>query len=149
MSVATTAFSAQGTELYVKVPGQGFKVINQITKLGGPGITDTIATISTLSSPGGFEEVKPLMKKPTPVTFSLVWNPADTTITYLQTSKATYPAPLEEFLEIASDPNERTVHFFGYVTKFEPTTDVNTVGMMAVEITPTGAPGFSFGVSPS
>jgi len=147
-SQTTVSFSAQGTGLYVQIAGL-YTPIMQITKLTGPGITDTIATISTLSSPGGFEEVKPLMKKPTAVTFSMVWNPSDPVVFYLQASKAAYPAPLEKFIEVQSDPAGTIVSFSGYVTKFEPTSDVNTVGMMAVEITPTGPPAFSFTTSPS
>lgn len=149
MSQTTVAFSAQGTDLYVKRPGLGWKPINQIKTMGGPGNIVKIADISTLSSPGGYEEVKPLMKKLTPVPLSLVWDPSDTTITYLQTSNNTYPQPLEEFLQIASDPNLRTCHFFAYVTKFEPKETTNDVGLLDVELTPTGAPGFSFGVSPA
>ncbi len=149
MSQPTVAFSAQGTALYVKIPGTGFREITQIKTMAGPGITDKLADISTLSSEGGFEEVKPLMKKPTPLTGSLVWNPSDDSHQYMQDSKVTYPATLEEFLQIASDPAGRTVHFFAYVTKWEPSTTTNEVGMINFEITPTGAPGFSFVTSPA
>lgn len=103
MSVTTTAFSAQGTQLYVKRAGLGWKEINQIKTMSGPGTTVKIADISTLSSPGGYEEKYPLMKNLSPVPLSLVWNPADTTIAYLETSNKTYQQPLEEFLQIASD----------------------------------------------
>ena len=149
MSQVTVAFSAQGTALYVKIAGQGFQEITQIKTMSGPGITDKLADISTLSSLGGFEEVKPLMKKPTPLSGSLIWDPAAASHAYMQNSKVAYPATLEEFLQIASDPNGRTVHFFAYVTKWEPSTTTNEVGMINFEVTPTGAPGFSFVTSPA
>jgi hypothetical protein len=149
MSQTTVSFSAQGTALYVKRAGLGWKEIAQIKTMGGPGTTSKIADVSTLSSPSGYEEKKPLMKSLSPVALSIIWDPSDATITYLQTSNATYPQALEEFLQVASDPNLRTCHFFAYVTKFEPHENTNEVGMMTIELTPTGAPGFSFGLSPA
>lgn len=149
MSQTTNAFSAQGTSLYVKRAGLGWKEITQIQKMSGPGSTVKIADKSTLSSPGGYEETQPLMKKLSPVPMTLVWDPSDTTLTYLQTSNATYPQPLEEFMQVASDPNLRTVRFSAYVTKFDPATNVNEMGMLSMELTPSGAPSFSFGSSPA
>jgi len=140
----TDAFSAQGTELYVKIAGLNTQVF-QIQKMGGPGSQVKIADKSTLSSPGGYEETQPLMKKLSPVPLTVIWDPADVAIQYLQASNAAYPQPLEEFTQVASDPSKRTVNFHAYVSKFDPTSDTNAMGMVAIELTPSGPPVFSVG----
>lgn len=147
MSQVTVAFDPNGSQLLIRISGV-WTEIPQLQNLKGPGISKNLADKSTLSS-GGWEEVQPLMNKPTPVTANIVWDPANTAHNYLRQSMRSQPATLERFMEIASDPNATTVLFSGYVTKFDPSLSHTQVGMIDFEVTPTGAPTIYYGSSPA
>jgi hypothetical protein len=134
---ATVAASSQGSQLKVSI-SSGFTAINQLQNLVGPSIVTDYNEITTLSSPSAFKEYLPIMKDPGPVTFDLVWNPADAAQIYLQQANFTGSATPELFQEITTHAVPKTIAYSAYVSKFEISASTGKVWMAKVELKVTG-----------
>jgi hypothetical protein len=133
---ATLAASSQGSQLKVSISSV-FTPITQAKGLTGPSITTDYKEITTLSSPSAFKEYQPIMKDPGPVSFDLVWNPADPTHAYLLA--ANQNSTLESFEEITTHLVPKTIAYSAYVSKFEFSATTGDVWMAKVELKATGA----------
>lgn len=139
---ATLAYSSQGTQLKVTISGTP-TIVPQAKGLTGPNVTWTIEDITTLSSPSNFKEKLPLMKDPGPVTFTLVYDPANTAIEYLRGSNFAEFGTLETFSIVTSSLTPKTIGFTAYVTKFAFKHESNKSAQVDVELTLTGPVSFA------
>ncbi len=135
---ATLAASSQGSQLKVTISSTP-TIIPQIQALAGPSIITDYKEITTLSSPSAFKEFMPIMKDPGPVTFDIVWNPADVGATheYLRTANAN--STLETFTEVTTHATPKTITYTAYVAKFEYSAATGDVWKVKVELKVTGA----------
>jgi len=135
---ATVAASSQGSLLKVTMSSTP-TVIPQIKGLTGPSITTDYKEITTLSSPSAYKEYMPIMKDPGPVSFDLVWNPADTAATHEYLRNANANSSLETFTEVTTHVTPKTITYQAYVSKFEYSATTGDVWMAKVELKVTGA----------
>ncbi len=139
---ATIGYSSQGTVLQVSISAV-YTTVGQPQGLTGPSISWTIEDISTLTSPSNFKEKLPLMKDPSTVAFTLIYDSANVAIEYLRASNFAATGTLEAFKIITSAVVPKTIGFSAYVTKFMFKHVVNKAAAIDVDLTLTGAVTFA------
>ncbi len=139
---ATVSYSSQTTQLSIKISST-LTPIPGIVGFPLPDIAWDLDDITNLTSPNNFKEKKPIMKDPTPFSFDMIYDPADTAQEAVRAANNATLAPLTDFSITLSDTGAATVAFQGYVTKFQIKAEKGKSLMVTVEITPTGAVTFT------
>jgi len=140
-----TAYSSFGTLLQMDDGGGvNFTTIAQVGDISGPEVSVDTEETTNQSSPGGYEEVIPTIKRSGEVTFPVWWDPNDAThdattgIYYVLNNRLK-----RSFREIFPTNPVKRWNFTGYITNLGNTAEVAGLLTANVTIKVTGQPTLS------
>jgi hypothetical protein len=122
-------------------PTETFTTIAEVGDIAGPNVESDSKEGTNHSSPSGYEEFIPTIKRTGEVTFPINWNPAAATHSYSAgLLKDAVNQTKRNFQIVFPTSPATTWSFSAYVMKFSPKAPVN--GILAADITlkVTGAP---------
>lgn len=136
------AIWAYGTQLQMGEVGGSLTTITRVMDITGPGLTRDVLDVTDHSSPNGFEEILPTLKRMAEITFSIHYIPTDPThdattglISFWQDSAAKLGMKL-----IFPDDAGTEWEFNGYVVGFVPGAPVAGALTADVTVKPSGEP---------
>jgi hypothetical protein len=130
-----TPYSSTGTLLQMDDGGGvTFTTIAQVQDIDGPAVSTDTEETTNHSSPGGFEEVIPTIKRSGEVTFPILYDPNDPThdtttgLYFVQNARAK-----RSFRMVYPTSPSRRWNFTGYITNLENHAPV--AGLLTADVT--------------
>jgi hypothetical protein len=124
-------------------PTEVFTTIAEVKDIRGPEVKRDVIDVTNQSSPNGFEEVIPSIRRTGNVTFDVNFNPTDPTLDQttglLADINSTSPTP-RNFRLLLNDEDDTMWSFAGYVVGFDQTAPVTGVLSASVTIKVSGPP---------
>lgn len=118
---------------------ENFTTVAEVLDFATPAATRDRIDMTNHSSPGGYEDKIPTLKRTGDVTFDVNWIPSDPTHDNATGLTSKYDSgDLVNWRIIASDEDQSEVLFAGYVMGFTGRLPVNGGGRGSVTIMPTG-----------
>jgi hypothetical protein len=122
---------------------EAFTTIAEVKDIRGPEIKRDVIDVTNQSSPGGFEEIIPSIRRTGNLTFACNFNPTDPTLDQttglLADINSTDPLP-RNFRLLLNDVDDTMWSFAGYVVGFDQTAPVTGVLEANVTIKISGPP---------
>lgn len=121
-----------------------FTTVSGVQDIDGPEYSREIIDVTAHDSPGGYEEILPSFKRTGPISFPLVFDPADTTHDATTGLRSFFEdGNSHNFRMIGTDTGSQQMDFSGYVVNFTESRPVAGAWTATVQIKPTGQPTFS------
>lgn len=117
-----------------------YTTVTEVKDIKGPMFQTDIHDVTNQSSPNGYEEVVPTIKRPGQITFDVQFQPNDATHDQVTGLLADLDARVLRSWYILIPGNARKWAFTAYVVKFDQTMPVIGVLLAAISLQITGKP---------
>lgn len=136
---ASQAFWAYGSQLQLGDGLGGFTTIAEVLDFSTPKATRDRVDVTNHSSPNGYEEKKPTLKRTADISYQVNWLPTDPTQDNTTGLTSLYDSgELRPWRIVLADDAASEVGFDAFVMGFDGALPVNGVGKGNVTLMPTG-----------